>query len=102
MAVFVITAIRRDLENHRVTHVRWGRANASNNSWEFTPREAPVIDVVDALMRDDTVTTVFKNDAGWTPGEDVRVVVYEHGLEGIESVDSIVPGKKTLNDLPIF
>ncbi|MDR6412246.1 UNVERIFIED_ORG: hypothetical protein ABIC62_005678 [Burkholderia sp. 1595] len=55
-----MTAIRLEPVSHRVTHVLWGQVSVSGEQAEVVPHASPVIGVVDALARGDTVVTVFR------------------------------------------
>jgi|SRR6516225_9601779 hypothetical protein len=100
MTVHAITAVRLDRDSRRVTHVLWGQVSVSGEQFEVAPHESPVIEVVDALAKGDTVVTVFPLDGRRVAGPEVRSVVDEVGREWIETlpVDSH-PGR-TLADLP--
>src|SRR5579859_7492340 len=59
MTVHAITAVRLEPDSQRVTHVLWGQVSVNGEQFEVAPHESPVIEVVDALARGDTVVTVF-------------------------------------------
>jgi hypothetical protein len=100
MTVHAITAVRFDQDSRRVTHVLWGQVSVSGEQFEVAPHESPVIEVVDALARGDTVVTVFPLDGQRVAGPEVRRVVDEAGREGIETVAMDSGPGRTLADLP--
>ncbi|WP_321930368.1 phosphatidylserine/phosphatidylglycerophosphate/cardiolipin synthase [Paraburkholderia guartelaensis] len=100
MAVHAITAVRMDGNLQRVTHVLWGLVSVSGEQFEVAPHASPVIEVVDALAKGDTVVTVFPQDGQRVAGPEVRRVVDEAGREGIEMVDADSDTRRTLADLP--
>ena len=100
MTVHAITAVRLEQDSRRVTHVLWGQVSVSGEQFEVAPHESPVIEVVDALARGDTVVTVFPLDGQRVAGPQVRRVVDEAGREGIETVDVDSGPGRTLADLP--
>ena len=99
MTVHAITAVRLEQDSQRVTHLLWGQVSVSGEQFEVAPHESPVIEVVDALARGDTVVTVFPVDGQRVAGPQVRRVVDEAGREGIETAADSGPGP-TLADLP--
>lgn len=100
MTVYAITAVRLEQDSQRVTHVLWGQVSVSGEQFEVAPHESPVIEVVDALAKGDTVVTVFPLDGQRVAGPEVRRVAYEAGREGIETVDVDSGPGQTLLDLP--
>ncbi|WMY10992.1 phosphatidylserine/phosphatidylglycerophosphate/cardiolipin synthase [Paraburkholderia phenoliruptrix] len=100
MTVHAITAVRMDRNSPRVTHVLWGQVSVSGEQFEVAPHASPVIEVVDALTRGDTVVTVFPLDGQRVAGPEVRRVVDEAGREGIEMVIADSDAGRTLADLP--
>ena len=100
MTVHAITAVRLEQDSQRVTHVLWGQVSVSGEQFEVAPHESPVMEVVDALARGDTVVTVFPLDGQRVAGPEVRCVAYEAGREGIETVDVDSGPGRTLADLP--
>jgi hypothetical protein len=100
MAVHAITAVRMDGSSQRVTHVLWGQVSVSGEQFEVAPHAAPVIEVIDALVKGDTVVTVFPLDGQRVAGPEVRHVVDEAGREGIEMVVAGSDAVRTLADLP--
>ncbi|CAG9207063.1 hypothetical protein BCAR13_1680012 [Paraburkholderia caribensis] len=100
MAVHAITAVRMDGNSQRVTHVLWGQVSVSGEQFEVAPHASPVIEVVDALAKGDTVVTVFPLDGQRVAGPEVRRVVDEAGREGIEMVVADSDADRTLADLP--
>ncbi len=100
MAVHAITAVRMDANSQRVTHVLWGQVSVSGEQFEVAPHASPVIEVVDALAKGDTVVTVFPLDGQRVAGPEVRRVVDEAGREGIEMVVADSDADRTLADLP--
>jgi hypothetical protein len=100
MTVHAITAVRLEQDLQRVTHVLWGQVSVSGEQFEVVPHESPVIEVVDALAKGDTVVTVFPLDGQRVAGPEVRRVVYEAGREGIETVDVDSGPGQSLVDLP--
>jgi hypothetical protein len=100
MTVHAITAVRLDQDLQRVTHVLWGQVSVSGEQFEVAPNESPVIEVVDALAKGDTVVTVFPLDGQRVAGPEVRCVVDESGHAWIETVDAGFGSGRTLADLP--
>jgi hypothetical protein len=100
MAVHAITAVRMDGNSERVTHVLWGRVSVSGDQFEVAPHVSPVIEVVDALAKGDTVITVFPLDGQRVAGPEVCRVVDDAGREGIEIVVSDSDALSRLADLP--
>jgi len=102
MAVHAITAVRMDGNSQRVTHVFWGQVSVSGEHFEVAPHASPVIEVVDALAKGDTVVTVFPLGEQRVAGPEIRRVVDEAGREGIEMVVADSDAGRTLADLPRF
>ncbi|SAK94384.1 hypothetical protein AWB75_06799 [Caballeronia catudaia] len=100
MAVHAITAVRMDGNSERVTHVLWGQVSVNGEQFEVAPHASPVIDVVDALAKGDTVVTVFPLDGQRVAGPEVRRVVDEAAREGIETVVADSDAGRKLADLP--
>ncbi len=100
MAVHAITAVRTDGNSKRVTHVLWGLVSVSGEQFEVALHVSPVIEVVDALAKGDTVVTVFPLDGQRVAGPEVRRIVDEAGREGIEMVVADSDTRRTLADLP--
>ncbi|MFM0091558.1 phosphatidylserine/phosphatidylglycerophosphate/cardiolipin synthase [Paraburkholderia sediminicola] len=100
MTVHAITAVRLEQDSRRVIHVLWGQVSVSGEQFEVAPHESPVIEVVDALARGDTVVTVVALDGQRVAGPEVRRIVDETGREGIETVDADSGPGRTLADLP--
>jgi hypothetical protein len=100
VTVHAITAVRLEQDSQRVTHVLWGQVSVSGEQFEVAPHESPVMEVVDALARGDTVVTVFPLDGQRVAGPEVRRVVDEAGREGIETVGAESGPGRTLADLP--
>jgi hypothetical protein len=72
----------------------------SGEQFEVAPHESPVIEVVDALAKGDTVVTVFPLDGQRVAGPEVRRVLDEAGREWIETVAADSGPGRTLADLP--
>ncbi len=100
MAVHAITAVRMDGHSQRVTHVLWGQVSVSGEQFEVAPHASPVIEVVEALARGDTVVAVFPLDGQRVAGPEVRRVVDEARREGIEMVVADSDAGRALADLP--
>lgn len=100
MTVHAITAVRLEQDSQRVTHVLWGQVSVNGEQFEVAPHESPVIEVVDALAKGDTVVTVFPVDGQRVAGPEVRRVVDEVGREGIGTVAADSGPGRTLADLP--
>ncbi|MFL9964905.1 phosphatidylserine/phosphatidylglycerophosphate/cardiolipin synthase [Paraburkholderia sediminicola] len=100
MSVRAITAVRLDQYSQRVTHVLWGQVSVNGERFEVAPHESPVIEVVDALAKGDTVVTVFPVDGQRVAGPEVRRVVDEAGREGIETLATDSGPGRMLADLP--
>jgi hypothetical protein len=49
----------------------------------------------------DEVATAFQVGGEMVLGPRIRLILYEHGIEGIDTIDHNVPGR-TLMDLPRF
>jgi hypothetical protein len=103
MSVHLIEAVRLN-EAGKVEMVRWGRARRKANGsagWELAPVEQDVSMVVDALHFGDEVATAFMVGNDLVLGPRVHIVIPEHGIEDIDTVDRNVPGR-SLTDLPRF
>lgn len=100
MAVHAITAVRMDENSQRVTHVLWGQVSVSGEQFEVAPHASPVVEVIDVLVKGDTVVTVFPLDGQRVAGPEVRRVVDAAGREGIEMVVADSDVGRTLADLP--
>jgi hypothetical protein len=87
-----------DRNSQRVTDVLWGQVSVSGEQFEVAPHASPVIEVVDALAKGDTVVTVFPLDGRRIAGPEVRRIVYEAGREGIEMVSAVSDAGRTLAD----
>lgn len=84
--------------------VRWGRGQRKGNGspgWEAVTVEQDVSLVVDALHFGDEVATAFKVGDEMVLGPRVHIVIHQHGIEDIDTIDHDVPGR-TLADLPRF
>jgi hypothetical protein len=99
MSIFAVNGVRLDERTGRVTHVRWAQVNPKQNQWVSEPAEAPVIDVVDAIVAGDQVWTIFPEGVNTVLGPQLKSVVYAGGLEGIDTVDP-KQVNRTLRDLP--
>lgn len=97
MAVFVISAARRD-EHDEVSDVlmagTWIESGDLHHG-DFAP--VPVFDVVNRLMRGDRVHLFFGDDLGSA----VKVKVLPNGMETIQDAVQPHPGRG-LADLPTF
>src|SRR5258708_31283825 len=100
MTVHAITAVRLEQDSQRVTHVLWGQVSVSGEQFEVAPHESPVIEVVDALARGETVVTVFPVDGQRVAGPEVRRVVYEAGREGVKTMGVACRPRPTPVDTP--
>jgi hypothetical protein len=80
-----------DRNSQRVTDVLWGQVSVSGEQFEVAPHASPVIEVVDALAKGDTVVTVFPLDGRRIAGPEVR---------RIEMVSAVSDAGRTLADLP--
>ncbi|WP_321948082.1 hypothetical protein [Paraburkholderia sp. J10-1] len=78
----------------------WGLVSVSGEQFEVALHVSPVIEVVDALAKGDTVVTVFPLDGQRVAGPEVRRIVDEAGREGIEMVVADSDTRRTLADLP--
>lgn len=104
MSVHMIEAVRFNAAGDRIEQVRWGRAarNADGSpGWHAHTVEQDVNLVIDALHFGDEVATAFKVGNEMVLGPRIRLIQYEHGIEGIDTIDHNVPGR-TLLDLPRF
>lgn len=104
MSIHIIEAVRFNPAGDRVEEVRWGRAKPHSDgsvSWEHKTAEQDVSLVVDALHFGDEVATAFPVDGKIVRGPSIGLVIYEHGIEGIDIVDHSGSGR-TLADLPRF
>lgn len=102
MSIYVVTAVRRDPVTGEISRVRWGMADPAVNGWAAREVEADAIDVVDAIMAGDTVTTLHAVSGGHVPGKDVRVEDQPNGIEVLRSADSDDVKHLGLEDLPQF
>ncbi|GGI17808.1 hypothetical protein [Oxalicibacterium faecigallinarum] len=103
-SVHLIEAVRFNEAGDRVEMVRWGRGHRKGNGspgWEAVMVEQDVNLVVDALHFGDEVATAFKVGGEIVLGPRVHVVIHQHGIEDIDTIDHDVPGR-TLADLPRF
>lgn len=104
MSVHLIEAVRFNEAGNRVEMVRWGRGRRKGNGspgWEAVMQEQDVNLVVDALHFGDEVAIAFKAGNEIVLGPRVHIVIHEHGIEDIDTIDHDVPGR-TLADLPRF
>lgn len=104
MAVHLIEAVRFNDAGDKVEMVRWGRGRRKGNGspgWEAVTIEQDVNLVVDALHFGDEVATAFKVGDEMVLGPRVHIVVHQHGIEDIDTIDHNVPGR-SLADLPRF
>ncbi|MBB6320534.1 phosphatidylserine/phosphatidylglycerophosphate/cardiolipin synthase [Paraburkholderia tropica] len=100
MSVFGITGIRIDDHTGVVTHVRWGQINPKNNSWFTEPVDAPVTDVVNAIVNGDEVWTIIPVAGAQTAlGPRVHTMLSTGGLEGI-AVPPDTPDDRSFDVLP--
>ncbi len=100
MSIFAVNGVRIDPLTRRVTRVRWGQVNPKNNSWAEEPREAQVIDVVDAIAGGDDVYTIFGVEGHTVVGPKLKTVVYRDASEGIELDVDATKMTRTLDELP--
>ncbi len=104
MSVHLIEAVRFNEAGDKVEMVRWGRGHRKGDGspgWEAVTLEQEVSLVVDALHFGDEVATAFKVGNEMVLGPRVHIVIPEHGIEDIDTIDHDVPGR-TLADLPRF
>ncbi len=104
MSVHMIEAVRFNAAGDRVEQVRWGRAIRKSDGspgWHAETVEQDVNLVIDALHFGDEVATAFQVGGEMVLGPRIRLILYEHGIEGIDTIDHNVPGR-TLMDLPRF
>lgn len=104
MSIHMIEAVRFNVAGDRVEEVRWGRAKPQDDGsigWEHKTAEQDVSLVVDALHFGDEVATAFSVGGKIVRGPSIGLVMYEHGIEGIDIVDRSGSGR-TLADLPKF
>ena len=103
MSIHLIEAVRLDHAG-KVEKVRWGRGRRKGNGsagWELAAVEQDVDMVVDALHFGDEVATAFMVGSDLVLGPRVHLVVPQHGIEEIDTLDRDVPGR-SLTDLPRF
>lgn len=100
MSIFAVNGVRIDPLTRRVTHVRWARVNPQDNSWVEAPREARVMDVVDAIMGGDDVYTIFSVGGQRVVGPELKTVVYRDASAGIELDVDATKVSRTLDELP--
>ena len=104
MSVHLIEAVRFNEAGDRVEMVKMGgghRKGDGSPGWEAVTTEHDVSLVVDALHFGDEVATAFKVGNEMVLGPRVHIVIHEHGIEDIDTIDHDVPGR-TLADLPRF
>jgi hypothetical protein len=104
MSVHLIEAVRFNESGDRVEMVRWGRGQRKNNGspgWDVVTAEQDVSLVIDALHFGDEVATAFVVGGELMPGPRIHIVVHQHGIEDIDTIDHDVPGRR-LADLPRF
>jgi hypothetical protein len=104
MSVHLIEAVRFNEAGNRIEMVRWGRGRRKGDGspgWEAVTLEQDVSLVVDALHFGDEVATAFKVGDELVLGPRIHIVIPEHGIEDIDTIDHDVPGR-TLADLPRF
>jgi hypothetical protein len=87
--------------NDRVTHVRWGRVDATTNSWTSPPTIVDVSHVVDAIKKKKEVRTLFILGGRAYLGPKVVAIPYATGHVGIEAHIEDGQIEKTLEDLPV-
>ncbi|MBN3788285.1 phosphatidylserine/phosphatidylglycerophosphate/cardiolipin synthase [Burkholderia sp. Ac-20353] len=100
MSVFAVNGVRIDPRSGRVTHVRWGQVNAAGRAWIAAPREAPVAEVVRAVVGGDDVHVIFDASGDHVAGPKLKSVVYRDATEGIELDVDATREARTLRDLP--
>ncbi|RQR50380.1 phosphatidylserine/phosphatidylglycerophosphate/cardiolipin synthase [Burkholderia sp. Bp9125] len=100
MSIFAVNGVRIDPLTRRVTHVRWARVNPKDNTWVEAPREAHVMDVVDAIMGGDDVYTIFSVGGRCVTGPGLKTVAYRDATEGIELDVDATKVSRTLDELP--
>ncbi|KVD94523.1 phosphatidylserine/phosphatidylglycerophosphate/cardiolipin synthase [Burkholderia stagnalis] len=100
MSIFAVNGVRIDLLTRRVTHVRWAKLNPQDDSWVEAPREARVMDVVDAIMGGDDVYTIFSVGGQSVVGPALKTVVYRDASQGIELDVDATKASRTLDELP--
>ncbi|MBF8177644.1 MAG: hypothetical protein K2Y13_10265 [Burkholderiaceae bacterium] len=104
MSVHLIEAVRFNEAGDRVEMVKMGRGHRKGDGspgWEAVTAEHDVSLVVDALHFGDEVATAFRVGNEMVLGPRVHIVIHEHGIEDIDTIDHDVPGR-TLADLPRF
>jgi len=94
----MVVAVRRNPQGD-VLDVQMGIADTDQNTWAAggEPKFVPVLEVVDALMRDDRIWSRMPNG---TPGPRLKVVAAKAG-QGIETVELDHP-TLTVADLEQF
>lgn len=104
MSVYLIEAVRFNDAGDHVEMVRWGRGHRKNDGspgWEAVTTEQEVSLVVDALHFGDEVATAFMVGNDLVLGPRIHIVIHQHGIEDIDTIDHNVPGRR-LVDLPRF
>jgi hypothetical protein len=102
MATYAITAVRLNPSNDRVDLVKMGLVNTAKNEWASEPKEVPVIEAVNAIMRGDKVFTIFPESTETVLGPKLRTFAYPGGFEGIEVENPEENKGRTVRDLPKF
>lgn len=102
MALFLIDAVKFNAKGDRVEQVRWGKVKGGEVGppvWAAEPSVVDVKMVIDAIDAGDEVLTIFHIGGEIVMGPQVQVVIYDHGVEGIELTNQETPSQ-TLQDLP--
>ena len=82
MTVHAVSKVRLDKDG-RVSAVWWGRVDTQRNEWAEPECEAPVAEVVRALLSGDAVYALFPATHGHLPDRRFVVVDYDNGWQSI-------------------
>lgn len=80
MSIYAVSAVRLNADHTRITHVMWEHLGGTQ-PMEYIPTEAPVIDVVDALIAGDKVILITQDESGsWAFSDaEFKPVIYQGG-----------------------
>ena len=98
----VVVAVRYTASGNRVDRVMWGVADTTANKWHADPSEAPVIEVVDAVLHDGPVYTAYTSEGHAVMGPRLRVIADAIGVESIETAPEPGNVARTVAELPRF
>lgn len=101
MALYGITGIRVNPNNGRITHARLAQIDGATNNWIGDLEIVEASEVASVLVAGDTVMSIHSlPDGNRVPGAQAQYMVFEHGIEGFDTLEPENHAGRTIRDLP--